>query len=233
MSKKPLSERQQRILRYIAESWLVNGYPPSIREIGESCQVSSTSVVNYNLNILEKCGYLLRDNRISRGMRVSEAGFQFLGISANAPAVPRVNVNNIPVLREIPLAGYIAAGPLTLADNRAFATDEFIALTRDLVGDESDLFALRVRGNSMIDALVNDGDLVVLKSQQTARNGEMVAVLVNGQETTLKYFYLEQDRVRLQPANPFMNPIYAAPQNVQVQGRVVMVLRQLGAGRSS
>jgi repressor LexA len=129
----------------------------------------------------------------------------------------------------IPLAGFIfASEPVLIGDTPQTATDEVIELTRDLISDEGELFALRVKGDSMIDAMVNDGDIVVMKKVDRARNGEMVAVwLSDRSETTLKHFFLENGRVRLQPANPTMGPIYADPGNVVVQGKVMLVLRQM------
>ena len=130
----------------------------------------------------------------------------------------------------IPLAGFIfASQPVLVGDTPQTASDEAIEITRDLVKDSGDLFALRVKGDSMIDAMVNDGDIVVMKKVDRARNGEMVAVWLNDRsETTLKHFYLENGRVRLQPANPTMQPIMIDdPSTVQVQGKVVLVVRQL------
>lgn len=210
MAKDKLSERQQAMIEFIRGFTDENGYPPTIRQIGEAAGISSTSVVNYNLNKLEKAGYLTRDLKVSRGLRlVLEA--------------PR-NLFRVPVL------GYIfASQPVPVpGGGPQVSPDEAIELTRDLLADEQDLFALRVRGDSMIDAMVNDGDIVVMKRQEQARNGEMVAVwLRDREETTLKRFYAENGRIRLQPANPSMGPIYVDPANVEVQGRVVLVVRQL------
>ena len=212
MAKEKLSERQQSILGFIRGFTTDNGYPPTIRQIGEAAGISSTSVVNYNLNKLERDGYLNRDLKVSRGLRL---------------VAERDEPRN---LFRVPLVGYIfASEPVPVpGEASAFAPDEAIELTRDLLADEKDLYALRVRGNSMIDAMVNEGDIVVMKRQEQARNGEMVAVwLRDKEETTLKRFYAENGRIRLQPANPTMQPIYADPANVQVQGRVVLVVRQL------
>lgn len=221
MAKDRLSERQQKMLTFIQRFWREAGYPPTIREIGEACTISSTSVVNYNLNKLEKAGYILRDGRISRGIRLREEA----DTSSSSGALGVVS---------IPLAGRIfASEPVPVPDAAAsFAPDEAINLTRDLVGDGEDLFALEVRGDSMIDAMINDGDIVVMKKQDRAENGELVAVwLYDEESTTLKHFYLEGGRVRLQPANPTMGPIYADPANVSVQGKVVLVLRQMAGGK--
>ena len=173
------------------------GYPPTIRQIGEAVSISSTSVVNYNLNKLERDGYIMRDLKVSRGVRLADG-------------VGRRGSRRTDELFSIPLSGYIfASEPVLIGDTPQTATDEVIELTRDLVSDEGELFALRVKGDSMIDAMVNDGDIVVMKKVDRARNGEMVAVwLSDRSETTLKHFFLENGRVRLQPANPTMGPIY-------------------------
>ena len=213
MAKGKLSERQRDIINYIRDFSRDKGYPPTIRQIGEAAGISSTSVVNYNLNKLEKDGYLTRDLKVSRGVRLVES-------SASRVIGDMVN---------IPLAGYIfASNPVMVSDTPQTAPDEVIALTRDIVRDTGDLFALRVKGDSMIDAMVNDGDIVVMKKADRARNGEMVAVwLSDRNETTLKHFYLEGSKVRLQPANPTMQPIMVDPAKVQIQGKVVLVLRQM------
>jgi repressor LexA len=215
MARGKLSERQRGMIEFIRKFTLDKGYPPTIRQIGEAVGISSTSVVNYNLNKLEKDGHITRDLKVSRGVRLVEA----LGRAARAADV-----------MSVPLAGYIfAAQPVLVGDTPQTASDEAIEITRDLVKDTGDLFALRVKGDSMIDAMVNDGDIVVMKRVDQARNGDMVAVWLNDRsETTLKHFYLENGRVRLQPANPTMQPIVIDdPATVQVQGKVVLVLRQL------
>ena len=215
MAKGKLSERQEEMITFIGSFTRDKGYPPTIRQIGEAVSISSTSVVNYNLNKLESDGYIMRDLKVSRGVRLADGvGRRGLRRAENV---------------SIPLAGYIfASEPVLIGDTPQTATDEVIELTRDLISDEGELFALRVKGDSMIDAMVNDGDIVVMKKIDQARNGEMVAVwLSDRSETTLKHFFLENGRVRLQPANPTMGPIYADPGNVVVQGKVMLVLRQM------
>ena len=216
MAKGKLSERQRGMIDFIRRFTQDKGYPPTIRQIGEAVGISSTSVVNYNLNKLEKDGHLTRDLKVSRGVRLVEA-------PGSKPA-------RLGDLVTVPLAGFIfASQPVLVGDTPQTASDEAIEITRDLVKDSGDLFALRVKGDSMIDAMVNDGDIVVMKKVDRARNGEMVAVWLNDRnETTLKHFYLENGRVRLQPANPTMQPIMIDdPSTVQVQGKVVLVVRQL------
>jgi len=207
-----LSERQQRMLQFIRQFMRENRYPPTIREIGRAVGISSTSVVNYNLNILEQKGLIDRDRAISRGIKLAE--------------------NLVEQVVSIPLLGRIAAGsPLPIPDSSSdfgIFGDETIELTRGIIKDTDGIYALQVKGNSMIDALIHDGDIVVMKHQQHAENGDLVAVwLRDEKETTLKRFYLEGDRVRLQPANPTMEPLYFPANNVEIQGKVVCVIRQL------
>jgi repressor LexA len=218
MAKKQLTDRQTRMLDFIQQFSEENGYPPSIRQIGKDVGISSTSVVNYNLNRLVEEGYLSRDQNVSRGLRLTE---KFL-----KAAEPLANVIRIPKV------GRIFAGepvPLPSTDSPIFGTDEAIEITRDLLSSTDNLFALEVKGESMIDAMVGDGDIVVMKRELDWRNGDMVAVwLRDKEETTLKYIYREGARVRLQPANPTMDPIIIEnPENLEVQGKVMLVVRQL------
>ena len=211
-----LSSRQKRMMAFMREFIAANGYPPSIREIGEAVAISSTSVVNYNLGVLEKKGLIARDRTVSRGIRLLDEG----------PELQRA----LDGLIRIPLLGRIAAGspiPVPQSDFSLF-DGETIELARGVFTDQEDLYALQVRGDSMIDALVNDGDIVIMRHQQQAANGDMVAVWIKDkEETTLKHFYLEGDTVRLQPANPTMLPTFAPAGSVEVQGKVVMIIRQL------
>jgi|WetSurMetagenome_2_1015567.scaffolds.fasta_scaffold222874_1 repressor LexA len=208
-----LTDRQQAILDFIRDFSGRTKYPPTIREIGKSVGISSTSVVNYNLNVLEKQGHIARDKTISRGIKLVQ----------ETPEVPPIETLRIPVL------GRIAAGEPMPVPGSDFAIlgDEMLELTRELLPmDDKGLFALQVRGNSMVDAMIGDGDIVVMQQRQKADNGDLVAVwLKDREETTLKRFYLEKGKVRLQPANPTMQPIFADPKNVEVQGRVVLVIR--------
>jgi repressor LexA len=222
-----LSAKQRAIVEFIADFMHKHLYPPSVREILEGGGISSTSVVAYNLNILERLGYIARDKEVSRGIRLLKDvnGQRFALPSAMSAAIRQSNLR-------IPVLGRIAAGkPIPIpGSNFSPMGDQAIELTRDIIREQEGLYALEVRGNSMVDALVNDGDIVVVKHQTEANNGEMVAVwLKDKEETTLKRFYYEKSRrrVRLQPANPTMEPIYVDPANVEVQGKVVLVLRQL------
>jgi repressor LexA len=208
---KTLSRRQQAILQFIEHFLDENDYPPTIRDIQSELDISSTSVVDYNLKALEARGLIRRNSKISRGIELVNRG------------VGRRNVVAIPVI------GQIAAGlPIPVpGDLEGSDATESVELGASLVPNSGQgLFALRVKGHSMVDALINDGDVVVLKQQETCENGETVAVwLKDERETTLKRFYLEGDRVRLQPANTSMDPIYTPADNVEVQGRLVTVLR--------
>jgi repressor LexA len=214
MPKGKLSARQEAILEFIAEFFDEQGFPPTIREIGTACNISSTSVVNYNLDKLEREGYLTRSREVSRGLRLT-------GPLA-APGLVRV-----------PLVGRIVAGepaPVPAGDFGILGADEAIEVTRDIVAESDDLFALEVKGDSMIDELIKDGDIVIMRPHLNWRNGDTVAVwLTDKEETTLKRIYKEKGgRIRLQPANPTMEPIYIDdPASVQVQGRVVAVVRQM------
>jgi repressor LexA len=215
---KGLGERHQRILDFLQVYQRENKYPPSIREIGEKTGITSTSVVNYYLDQLEKMGKIERDRKISRGVRLA-------------------GLNGSPDTLRIPILGPIAAGsPIPeldpnityLMDNEAHAVD----IARSLLPSKEkgdDLYALEVKGESMIDAMINDGDIVVLKPANDARNGEMVAVwLPRDNEATLKYFFKEKDRYRLQPANPTMKPIFIKrTEPLEIKGKVVMVIRRL------
>lgn len=208
-----LSERQQKILEFLQQFLAKHNYPPTIREIGQAVKISSTSVVNYNLNRLEKRGLIARDRTVSRGLRLLKP-------------LQSVTEN----LLQVPLVGRIVAGePVPIpASNFDYMPDETVAIARGIVRDESNLYALQVQGDSMIDALINDGDIVVMRHQTEAKNGDLVAVWLRSQEeTTLKKFYLEDGQVRLQPANPYMDPIYVDAKNVEIQGKVVLVIRQL------
>lgn len=220
MVKGKLSDRQRRMIEFIQSFSTDSGYPPSIREIGAAVGISSTSVVNYNLNRLVEEGYLSRDQNVSRGIRLTEKLAQ-----ATQQMVDTIRV---------PLVGRIFASepvPMPSTDSPMFGVEEAIEITRDMIPSTGEgLFALEVQGESMIDAMVNDGDIVVMKRDPEWRNGDMVAVwLEDKEETTLKHIYREGNRVRLQPANPTMGPIYVDdPQHLRVQGKVMLVVRQMG-----
>ena len=208
---KDLSRRQRAILDFIDTFLADNDYPPTIRDIQRELGISSTSVVDYNLKVLEDRNYIRRNRNISRGI-------ELVGRHGR-----RANTVQIPVI------GQIAAGqPIPVPDDAVPGEGgDAIELSADFLPDGGrGLFALRVKGLSMIDALINDGDIVLLRRQETCENGDTVAVWLKDQkETTLKRFYLDGEKVRLQPANVTMDPLYTDPANVEIQGKLVTVVR--------
>ncbi|MBM3145109.1 MAG: repressor LexA [Chloroflexi bacterium] len=229
--KDGLSDNHLKVLQVLETYTEKNGYPPTIREICDRANLSSTSVANYYLEQLEEKGIIQRDRHVSRGLRVVKDYIKGFGEQI------KETVEMLDELLTIPLLGRIVASepvPFPSSDFSPFA-DEFgsINVAKSLLPAQDarrgNLFALEVSGDSMIDAMVNDGDIVIMQKATEARNGEMVAVWLNDKhETTLKYFYQEGKRVRLQPANPTMGPIYINdPSTVEIQGKVVMVVRQV------
>jgi len=205
-----LSDRQQRMYDFIRSFAEENQYPPTIREIGEAVGISSTSVVNYNLNKLVDAGLIERNKEVSRGIRLQDAMARIL------PG------------RGIPILGHIAAGQPITVFPESVETADTLDLAVDVVSRSEGVYALRVQGDSMIDALVDSGDLVILSSQNTANNGDMVAAwLLDREETTLKYFFLEGNMVRLQPANESYEPIIVPADQVEIHGRVIAIVRRL------
>lgn len=205
-----LSPRQQQILEFIRRYLDEEGIPPTVRDIVRGCGLSSTSVADYNMRILQREGRLRRRPEISRGIELPDRGRGLV---------------------RVPLLGTIAAGspiPVPEADTWQSPPLETVEVPQELVGRTPQVYALRVRGTSMIDALIDDGDIVLLTQAKTAHNGEMVAVWLKAEkEVTLKRFYQEKRRIRLQPANSALAPLWVSPQNVEVQGKVVGVLRRL------
>ena len=231
---KGLSERHHKILDLL-QKYAEKGYPPSIREIGEQTGITSTSVVNYYLEQLEKWGFIERDRRISRGLRVVPEKLAELG---NALAVPvHIAAEAINDFMRIPVIGRIGASlpmPVPASDFSYYDAESGVDIARSMLpAKKADgLFALEVTGDSMIDAMVNDGDIVIMRKVENnaeAKNGEMVAVwLPERDETTLKYFYKEKDGYRLQPANPTMQPIMISrSEKLEIKGKVVMVIRKV------
>jgi len=208
-----LSSKQQKIIDFIRRFLSDRQYPPTIRDIVTGCGLSSTSVVDYNLKILEREGYIHRHPEVSRG----------IVIPPQSPAIGRRVL--------VPIIGQIAAGepiPVPTPDTwDVTASSETLEVTADLTRGKEGVYALRVRGSSMVDALINDGDIVLMQYVNTVENGEMAAIWFKVErEATLKKFYAESGRIRLQPANSQMQPIYVEPDNVEIQGRVIAVIRQ-------
>jgi repressor LexA len=216
-TRRGLTERHQKIIDYLNERAGM-GYPPSIREIGEAVGITSTSVVTYYLKQLAEMGLIERDAKFSRAVRLTEP------VSKDLVKVPVLGpiAAGEPMLVPAPGASYLGIG------NELDAVD--VARSLLPTGEKgTDLFALKVKGESMIDAMINDGDIVILKPTIKANNGEMVAIwLPNRDETTLKYFFKEKDRYRLQPANPTMKAIMIdKAEPLEIKGKVVMVIRNV------
>ncbi len=211
---RKLSDRQSKMLEFLRVFLRDHPYPPSVREIQLGCAISSTSVVDYNLHILRREGYIKRAPDISRGIELLDNN---KGRGAIAPGII-----------SIPVLGAIAAGEplMTFPDAATADAVETIDLPTSLLPKTDSLFALRVKGQSMIEDLIDDGDVVLFQRRDTAQPGEMIAAwLKERQEATLKRFFPEGDKVRLQPANSSMAPIYVDASDIEVQGVVVGVIR--------
>ena len=208
---KGLSSKQQSILDFVRRFIRDKDYPPSIRDIQLGCGISSTSVVDYNLKALERLGYIRRDREVSRAIELLD------GSGRRPSTVP------------VPIIGTIAAGePIPVPGEDTWSAinyDNVVEVAPEMTGGKEHVYALRVKGTSMIDALVNDGDLVILEATSAANDGDMVAAWLKREgEATLKKIYTEDGRIRLQPANVTMKPIYTEPENVEVQGRVLATI---------
>lgn len=226
---KLMAERHQKIMKFLADYQMINQYSPSIREIGNHIGVKSTSLIDYYLKQLAEMGYLDRDDHISRSIRILREYNG--GNQGNSRSIQysRQDVLSFPILGRI-----VASEPIPVpgSDLAYFDSESSVEIPRKMLaghGRESELFVLEVAGDSMVDAMINDGDKVVFRQANKASNGDMVAVwLAKNEETTLKYFYNEGTRIRLQPANPTMQPIYVNdPKQVRIMGKVVMVIRNL------
>ena len=210
-----LSDRQRRIMLFIREYLEAHNYPPTIREIGQAVGISSTSVVKYNLERLVEKGLIERSGEVSRGLKLKDG-----------PSL----VPHFPGIIAIPKLGVISAGsPIAAYGQQEDPfSGETLSLPQDLVPGSGDLYTLQVKGDSMIDALVYDGDWVVIQHRTTAQPREMiVAWIKDREETTLKYYFPEGAQVRLQPANPAYAPIYVPSEQLEIQGKVVAIVRQL------
>lgn len=213
-------ERRQRILDCIARTVEERGYPPSVREIADAVGLASTSAVHHHLIALERDGLLERGTNASRALRLTQPA-----APTSQPADPaKVTPFRMKVERDmlaLPVLGEIAAGqPIEAYDD----ADETLEVPASLEA-RPDSYVLRVRGKSMIDALIDDGDFVIVQPQATAKDGDIVVALLEDNGVTLKRYFREDGRIRLQPANAEMEPIYAT--DVQVQGKVVGVIRRL------
>jgi len=202
LAVQPLTKRQREILDYLQEFIQQHGYAPSLEEIGRRFGLSSLATVHKHLTNLQEKGFIRRSWNRSRSVELLSARTAHRAI-------------------ELPMLGYVAAG----APIEAIASSETIAVPEDLVG-RRETYVLRVRGDSMIDEQIRDGDFVIVEDRKSAENGEMVIALIGGSDVTLKKFYRDNGRVRLQPANPAMQPILIDAAQVQVQGVVVGVMRK-------
>ena len=199
---QPLTKRQREILDYLAEFIEHRGYSPSLEEIGRRFGLSSLATVHKHLSNLQEKGFIKRAWNRSRSVELVPAGTGGRAI-------------------EIPLQGYVAAGdPI-----EAVVSPETVAVPDSLTGARA-TYALRVRGQSMIDAQIRDGDIVIVEERRTAENGEMVIALVDAADATLKIFHREDGRIRLQPANPALQPLVVDAGRVQVQGVVIGLMRR-------
>lgn len=212
--KGRLSQRQEQILDFIRRFLDEHQFPPTVRDIQAGCGISSTSVVDYNLNILQREGYLRRFPEVSRGIELLDGW----------------RTGSKPELVQVPVMGSIAAGePLPVPGSESWNEPlETLDLPPFLTKGKQDVYALRVKGISMIDAFIADGDLVLLEPATQAENGDMVAAwLKDRDEVTLKRFYIKGNMVELRPENSTMQPILVPAENVAVRGRVVGVVRTL------
>ena len=207
-----ISKTRQRILNFISSFLNERGYAPTVRDIARGCAISTSSVVQHHLNVLEKQGHIQRDPQVFRSIR----------LMANEQTAPT---------GAVPLLGAIAAGepiPVPGSDTWATTPEATIQLPKELVKGRESIYALKVKGYSMIDALIDDGDIILMEQTSTVDDGDMAAVwLRDQQEVTLKKIYREGKRIRLQPANKNMKPIYQNARNVEIQGRVIGVIRTI------
>jgi repressor LexA len=204
------SQRRRQILDFIRKFIEDKGYSPAIRDILHACNISSIAVVQHHLRVLEEQGYISRDPGIRRSITLTDRAR---------------------TAGKVPLLGYIAAGqpiPVPQSDTWHEEPLETLELPADMASDKDNVYALEVQGLSMIDALIDDGDIVIMQATNTVNDGEMAAVWLKAeQEVTLKRVYRRRGRIRLQPANSQMGPVYHNPENVEVQGKVIGVIRNL------
>lgn len=205
-----LTQRQLEILTFIDKTVSERGYPPSVREIGTAIGLASPSTVHSHLNTLQRLGYLRRDPTKPRAIEVTSD-------TASGTTAERRPT------RHVPLVGDVAAGVGVLAQEHV---EELVPLPADFTG-EGELFMLRVRGESMIDAGILDGDYVVARVEKTANDGDVVVAGIPGEEATVKTLFRRDGKVVLEPANPALEPMTFEPDEVQVYGKVVTVLRRL------
>jgi repressor LexA len=210
--------RKQRIITYIAVTSRQRGYPPSVREIAAAVDLASTSAVHHHLQALEREGILERGAATSRAIRLTPRGALLAGAGAGngfGANIAAIDAHSLPVIGEI-----AAGGPI-----EAYQDATETITVPDTVARDTESYVLRVRGDSMIDAHITDGDYVVIKPQATAHDGDIVVAQVEENAVTLKRFFKEKDRIRLQPANSSYEPQYY--KDVRIQGRLVGVIRRV------
>jgi repressor LexA len=202
---------RERILNFIRQFLTEKGYAPTVRDIAKGCHISTPSVVQHHLNKLEESGYIHRDPTVFRSIQLID--------------------QKVGAVFQVPLLGTIAAGkpiPVPTADTWTSVPEETLQLTDEVTRGKKEIYALRVKGFSMIDALIGDGDIVLIQHMNKVEAGEMAAVWLKvEQEVTLKKVYYEDDQIRLQPANQEMQPMYYPRDDVEIQGKVIGVLRKL------
>lgn len=224
---KQLTTPEKSVLKTLAKYQEQAGYPPTVREIVDLANITSTSMASYYLDSLTKKGYIERDDRVARGIRIIQPDDKHL---TPAPAA-----HSAGSLVSVPIAGTIAAGePIIFpaSDFPAYDRESSVELPAWMIPPRTplnELFALKVKGDSMIDALVNEGDIVILRKTETAQNGDMIAAWLPDEESsTLKYFFRETGGARLQPANPNYACLHlSSPGSLEVKGKVVLVIRQM------
>jgi repressor LexA len=210
MRKPGLNTTRQRIIEYIRNFYEDRGYTPTVRDIMKGCNLSSTAVVQHHLKVLENEHQIERDSKVFRSIQLPDR---------------KSTIKRIPVL------GKIAAGvPIPVLNSDSWYSDavDTLEFSTDVIKGKNLVYALKVSGHSMIDALIDDGDIILLQPVKSIEDGDMIAAwLKNEQEVTLKRFYKEENKIRLQPANVQMKPIYVEPENLEIQGKVVAVFRNL------
>ena len=207
---KGLTQRQQDVLSYIGEYVEEKGFPPAVRDIAKRFNLASAAGVHKHIKALVRKGYLSKEEYISRSLRVIR------------PKIPAQNTREMQ-FAELPLVGHVAAGrPIEAVAQGG----EYVTVPAALLSRSTGNYVLKVRGDSMIEECIADGDYVIMEPRESAENGEMVVALINGQEATLKRIYREAGRVRLQPSNAAMDPIFISDQDVRVQGIVVGIWRR-------
>ena len=211
MTGRPLSKRQQAIYDYICSYTKEHSYPPSVREIGAAVGLASPSTVHTHLKVLEREGFITRDSNKPRTIEI---------VGQDNEGLAKVSQDLDHDLISLPVVGHVAAGTPILAEQNI---EDTLSLPTSIVGDSSS-FILRVHGHSMINAGIFDGDYIVVKEQHEAHDGEIVVALLD-ESATVKTFYREEDRIRLQPENDTMEPIYV--RNPQILGRVTALIRHI------